>query len=453
MNPPKEFSNRQLLNLQPTAALYQVSAAFCLVGLATQLPADIVRGGLFNSLNDAFSLLVFGGALALFATKRLNSGMGLLVNLLETLRNIFAAMVYSGFVRPNDPASADWMQEFLLLTCLFATVIGLTVNKVVALWFAGVSVILLLVYMQIFEQKDILHEQFMLTSLTMSGSLFVVYIYRVTLERLVGELREALVKSRVFKDHAQAQEVRNRPFVTFGRNTAGLVHDFRNDINSMALALQTLQLTQGKARVLDARDMDQIERSVQNLRRRIEMVQYLTEANQASPVEPRDLRLVLESALYPFRISDEIRNRVDFRCNFIGSLSVEGMRLAYLQLFENIVRNSCEAIIDSPDDRPGLIEILLARYGRFLEMEFTDNAGGIPVCFDCTRFNCIDCPQFAVGKTSKPYGSGFGMINIFKVVKQFDGRIKIKSKPRGTMIIVSLPQPELPKGTPEAVAE
>jgi signal transduction histidine kinase len=369
--------------------------------------------------------------------------MGLLVNLMETLRNLYFALVWSWTVGPEAMGN-DWTQEIILLTCLFGAVIGLWSQKFVALLAAAMALLLQFSYMQLFQEDEVARQRFMLSSLVMTGCLLVVYYFRSTLEHIVADLDEAYTETRGLKEKAEELEFDNRPFVTFGQNTTGLVHDFRNDVNAMSIAIQTLQLRNGRGRPLDPQDLDRIARALENLTHRINMVRFVTEAGREGPAELLDLRIVVDSAVYPFLISPELRHRIEFEINSIGDVVVRGKRLVFLQLFENIIRNSCEALLEHQpaDGAVAKINVVIARYGHQVEIEFRDNGPGIPDCRGCRRRACLDCPNFAVGKTTKKFGSGIGMINIFRVVKSLDGHIRIESTEAGTAVLVTMPVPD-----------
>ncbi len=434
-----------LFSLEPSSQLFYVSVVFFVLGLSTQFPIDFQAAVPFLIINDLVSYLVFATTLFLVLAKVSRPGIGLLINLFETLRNFYFSMVWSSFYQPDSPSSGDWMQEVLLLTCLFAAVIGLSVNKVLALLFAAFVVLAQFLYLQAFQWDEFVRMQFMVTSLVMTGSLLVIYYYRSTLEKLVNDLKNAFNQTHELKNRAEALEIKNRPFVSFGKNTAGLVHDFRNDINAMSIAIQTLSLQNGRGKELDQNVLDRINRAMDSLNHRIAMVRYVTELGQDGMQEDLDLRVVLEAAAYAFRISPEIRGKINFDFNYIGQVEIMAKRLLYLQLFENIIRNSCEAIIDL--DRPqsngnlGTVAIVIARYGDLLKMEFRDTAGGIRACIECRSHICLECRSFALGKTSKKYGSGIGMVNIFQAIRSLSGRLNIESSPKGTIITVSVPLP------------
>jgi signal transduction histidine kinase len=430
-------------SLDPSPGLFYISSAFVLIGLSTQLLGDFASGLQVAIINDLVSYSAFLVVLFLVLVRVASPGMGLLVNLMETLRNLYFALVWSWTVGPEAMGN-DWTQEIILLTCLFGAVIGLWSQKFVALLAAAMALLLQFSYIQLFQEDEVARQRFMLSSLVMTGCLLVVYFYRSTLERVVADLGAAYAETRELKEKAEELEVDNRPFVTFGQNTAGLVHDFRNDVNAMSIAIQTLQLRNGRGRPPDPQDMDRIARSLENLTHRINMVRFVTEAGREGPAEYLDLRIVVDSAVYPFVISPELRHRIEFEIDSIGDVVIRGNRLAYLQLFENIIRNSCEALLEHPPAGGAMarINVVIARYGRQVEMEFRDNGPGIPDCRVCRRRVCLDCPNFAVGKTTKKFGSGIGMINIFRVVKSLGGHIRIDSTEAGTSLLVTIPVPD-----------
>ena len=440
-----------LFDLELSTKLFTFVCVCFMTALISGFPQDYFRGNLVFLINDLISLLVYAIILLLALTQVVKPGVGLLVNMLETLRNLYVYLMALSCATPSNSLSGEWIQEILLITCLFATVLGLSFNKLAALFFAVLAFITQLLYLQFFPWDEFIRSQFMLTSLIMTGSLLVVYYYRSTLENLLKDLRQTCDQTQELKNRAEQLEIRNRPFVSFGQNTAGLVHDFRNDINTMSITIQTLSLRHERGKALDHSDLDRIGRALDSLNHRINMVRYVTEAGRDHLIEALDLRTDLESAAYPFRISTEVRGQVRFEFNYIGPVRIKGDRLQYLQLFENIIRNSCEALVDRgaavTTYQAGLVSVVVARYGQRLELEFRDNAGGIPACLACEDHTCLDCSNFVVGKSSKKYGSGIGMINVFQAVRALQGRMRIDSTADGTIIAVSIPV--LPEFEPE----
>jgi signal transduction histidine kinase len=118
------------------------------------------------------------------------------------------------------------------------------------------------------------------------------------------------------------------------------------------------------------------------------------------------------------------------------------------QVFENLINNANEAMSENWENKKQsgetapipLLELSIDRIGNEGIISFTDNGPGIPTCLTCeNNERCDDCDAFKVGKTTKKAGSGLGMISIFRTVKKYKGKVKIKTSSTGSSISVTLP--------------
>ena len=100
------------------------------------------------------------------------------------------------------------------------------------------------------------------------------------------------------------------------------------------------------------------------------------------------------------------------------------------QLFLNVITNACQSMkVDS-----GTLSITTQKSGEFLQITFTDQGEGMN---EETVQKIFD-PFF----TTKPIGegTGLGMSISYKIVREHNGNIKVKSTPNvGTSIIIQLP--------------
>ncbi len=100
------------------------------------------------------------------------------------------------------------------------------------------------------------------------------------------------------------------------------------------------------------------------------------------------------------------------------------------QLFLNVITNACQAM----KTKGGVLSITTQEGGEFLEITFTDQGEGMD---EDTAQKMFD-PFF----TTKPIGegTGLGMSISYKIVKEHNGKIEVKSTPNvGTSIVIQLP--------------
>ena len=101
-------------------------------------------------------------------------------------------------------------------------------------------------------------------------------------------------------------------------------------------------------------------------------------------------------------------------------------------MLENVVRNSCEALVKHYGKRDDVVSkgfLSVACYTIDSDVIITvgDNGPGIPQCRHCPERNCLNCTVFGVGKTTKTNGSGLGLFNVKTAALRIGGRVVMKS--------------------------
>lgn len=114
------------------------------------------------------------------------------------------------------------------------------------------------------------------------------------------------------------------------------------------------------------------------------------------------------------------------------NLIVQGNHFGLWQVFEGIINNAIEAIVDRRLPK-GKIELILRKSndGAFAEIEITDNGGGfenIDKAFD---------PFYTTRNRSQKKGIGLSIA--YKVIQEHKGTISIQNKTGGAAVSVKLP--------------
>jgi signal transduction histidine kinase len=229
--------------------------------------------------------------------------------------------------------------------------------------------------------------------------------------------------------------VRVRPFVDIGQNVGGLVHNLRNDILLINNSLYFLQKNEDSSK----ETLDDLQRSVRQLSGRIDRIMFITrEKNEA---ELLDVNELIRAVSELFLCVSDFKKQVKLELDLHDSLFLFGEKSELRQVMENLIKNSWEAI--SGTGKYGTLTIRSRRADGAIEIVVEDTGKGIPACADCTRGDCMECGNFAVGKSSKPGGSGYGIVYVRKTVKKYRGSLRVEIGGESpTKIIIQLRETE-----------
>ena len=134
------------------------------------------------------------------------------------------------------------------------------------------------------------------------------------------------------------------------------------------------------------------------------------------------------------RVPSLSRNKIDIIYINSEQCNVTGDRELIKWSFENLIKNSIDALKNSENGR---IEVVTERKGRFVETRISDNGRGIERKHIDSIFNA--------GFTTKSRGWGIGLPLTKKIIEEFHkGRLKLDytEKNMGTSFIIKLPSGE-----------
>ncbi|MFO1010327.1 MAG: ATP-binding protein [Planctomycetota bacterium] len=221
------------------------------------------------------------------------------------------------------------------------------------------------------------------------------------------------------------------------RLAAGLAHEIKNPLSTMAINLALMEEDLGKNRAGDAVELSprekRIEKRVRTLQREIQRLETIVEdflryarggqINRA----PSDLIALVREVLDFVEPEDSrqgIRHHVDLPMGLPLVLLDEG---AFRQALLNLVVNSRQAMSSG-----GELIVRVRREGNFAELSVTDTGVGmkpeeVEHCFD---------PYFS----TKKGGTGLGLSTTRRIVEEHGGTIAVVSEVgRGTSFSIVLP--------------
>jgi PAS domain S-box-containing protein len=229
-------------------------------------------------------------------------------------------------------------------------------------------------------------------------------------------------------------QFRTQRFELIGTLAGGIAHDLNNIIQviitNLDLAASATTFDERFAKYLD--DASQGAKRATNLSKRL-----LTFSKGGAPLkQPLDIAEILTYAV-PLALSgSKLKPRFAFQRDLYP---VFGDPVQLTQVIENVVINACEATpqggellvrAENADERSSTSSGLPA--GRYVKIEIEDSGTGIS--------ESIRDRIFEVLFTTKPSGSGLGLITVKSIMEQHGGSVSIESLVgRGTTVSLMLP--------------
>ena len=239
------------------------------------------------------------------------------------------------------------------------------------------------------------------------------------LERRVEEKTAAL---RRF----QAEFVQSEKLAALGYLSAGMAHEIRNPLNSIALLVQLLQ----SGMTEQERD-EYSEKILKEIDRIDEILGKLLHASKGPRFEVREVSIdqVLQTALEVFKPQTELHN-IDVVVEHLAvppPIPADPTELEHV--FTNLFAN---AIHEMPGK--GTLRVQLDHDDRQIIVRVSDTGRGIP----SEHLSSIFDPFFS----TKRSGSGMGLAFVRRIVKTHHGKIEVeKSDGSGTTFCLRFPMP------------
>jgi signal transduction histidine kinase len=214
---------------------------------------------------------------------------------------------------------------------------------------------------------------------------------------------------------------------------AGVAHEIGNPLNSLHIHLQ---LMERKVQQLDHRAKVELEQSINIARsevRRLDSIvtQFLRAIRPSRPrLHRQNVNTIVEEAVRFFTPEIQDRDIVveqELRADLpLVELDREQMK----QAFYNVIKNSLEAM-----RRHGTLRIHTDLDDTHIIIGFTDTGGGM----SAENLSRIFEPYF----TTKPSGTGLGLLIVRRIVREHGGELSIESdQDKGLTLTIRLPYVE-----------
>lgn len=229
---------------------------------------------------------------------------------------------------------------------------------------------------------------------------------------------------------------------------AGVAHEIGNPLNSLHIHLQLMERRLRKLPE-DAREplRESIDIAKEEITRLDSIINQFLRALRPSPLQtrPENINAIVEESVAFLEAEIADRNILVEQelCPDLPLLDVDRNQLK--QVFFNIIKNAFQAMKSE-----GILRIHTDRDEHFVSISFADTGGGISPDHMSSVFE----PYF----TTKPNGSGLGLLIVRRIVRAHGGEIDlVSSEGVGLTLTVRLPFRDnrvrmLGPGEPEAVA-
>lgn len=223
---------------------------------------------------------------------------------------------------------------------------------------------------------------------------------------------------------AHAEVVQSQKLATLGYLAAGMAHEIRNPLNSIALFTQLI-----KDGLDDPEKQEYVEKILNEVERVDATLRNLLDTARRPQYELKDIRIdtLAQNTLERFKPQTDFhRIEVDFKIKTVPPpLRADPAEIK--QIFTNLFLN---AIHEMPEE--GKLQVVIDHEDPYLTILISDTGPGIP---EENLPNIFD-PFF----TTKSMGTGMGLSVVLRIVKNYGGKIEVaKSDSSGTSFLISLP--------------
>jgi len=250
-------------------------------------------------------------------------------------------------------------------------------------------------------------------------------------ERLLAEIAdwnrelEARVQEKsVALRRAQAEIVQSEKLATLGYLSAGMAHEIRNPLNSIALFVQLI-----RSGLEEPERLDYVEKILKEVDRIDGILRKLLDASKRPRFEISEVRIdhILEHTLDAF--TPQLQQKRIKVVSDIRSIppAIKADPMEIEQIFTNLFLNSIHVMTEE-----GTLGVQLDQDDSYINLKVSDTGPGIPP----ENLPNIFDPFF----TTNSRGTGLGLSVVLRIVKTYKGKIEVeKSDASGTTFSVRLP--------------
>jgi two-component system, sporulation sensor kinase E len=245
------------------------------------------------------------------------------------------------------------------------------------------------------------------------------------------QVGHAMILRDITESRRSAQQtIESERFNALTLLAAGVAHEIGNPLNSLHIHLQ---LMQRQAHKLDGAAREEFQESIDIARSEVNrldsiVTQFLRAIRPSKPqLQPENVNMIVEEAVRFFAPEIQDRDIVveqELRSDLpLLRLDRDQMK----QAFYNVIKNSLEAM-----KRGGILRIRTDRDDTHVLVSFVDTGSGM----SAENLSRVFEPYF----TTKPSGTGLGLLIVRRIVREHGGELSIESSEgKGLTLTIRLP--------------
>ncbi len=259
----------------------------------------------------------------------------------------------------------------------------------------------------------------------MKGSGDEIETVAKSFNHMVRELSSA--QTRLIE--VQKELAKKDKMAALGRFSAGIAHEINNPLGTILVTAGMLKEAAIRGTKISSEEFDEIIEEVKRCRDIIAALRTYTGKTQPDLIKIKfaDFFSHMQQQIIA---NPEFRGlELNFSCSSEASeLEVRADEKAMLQVFNNLLKNACDAVADSADKQIGIMAELSDSHFRICVQ---DHGKG----FECQPEHIFE-PLF----TTKPQGTGLGLVICQAIIDGHNGRISAKRiNDATTEFIIELP--------------
>ena len=306
---------------------------------------------------------------------------------------------------------------FFLFSILLALQFGFLYRKVALKLSIPLFLYLIAIGINSYQHgRSILPDVLIMLVISLAAIYLVWIIFTEEVNRLTNE-----------KKALEAEMERNRIFVKFGMNVAGMIHNLKSILNSV-FGFQ--EVIEDSDNVGDIKEFLALQKSASNslfthIQNLLETVKLYQQPERSCISLARIVELTLEvmNCQMDFKHSIVVRTELDKTAVIYAS------PLEIMQLLDNILKNSWEAMREIKATE---ISVACFQQGGLVKLIISDSGGGIPWFIGKGKIDILRSKDVAPGKTTKKDGIGMGLLYVQNLMKELQGAFYLTTDKKGT---------------------